>query len=97
MSLFRRVLKKKFLWQPSEIERAIITIESFPEKISPRKHLAVIPCAPDNRILECALAGEADFIISGDNHLTDLHEYNGVTIVNPATFVAIVMHEGLSD
>lgn len=89
----RSVLRKKFLWQSPEIERAIITIESFSEKVSPEKHLAVIPYAPDNRILECALAGEADYIISGDRHLTDLEEFQGITIVNPATFLSIVRHE----
>ena len=85
----RHVLEKKFLWQPREIENAIIQIETFSEKVSPKKHLTVIPYAPDNRILECALAGEADFIISGDRHLTDLQEYQGLMIVNPATFVTI--------
>jgi hypothetical protein len=49
----------------------------------------------DNKILACAVESEADFIISGDRHLTDLKEYQGITIVNPATFIAIVMHEGL--
>ena len=93
----RHVLEKKFLWQPREIENAISKIETFSEKVSPKKHLTVIPYAPDNRILECALVGEADFIISGDRHLTDLHEYQGLTIVNPATFVAIVRHESLPE
>jgi len=93
----RSVLKKKFLWHSSEIEKAIIMIESFSEKVSSRKHLAIIPCAPDNRILECALAGQADFIISGDHHLTDLMEYQGITIVNPATFMTIVRSEGLTE
>ena len=82
-------MKKKFLWQFSETEKAIITIETFSEKVSPKKYLTVIPYAPDNRILECALAGEADFIISGDHHLSDLKDYQGITIVNPATFLAI--------
>ena len=37
-------------------------------------------------ILECALEGQADFIISGDHHLTDLENYQGIKIVDPATF-----------
>ena len=91
----RNVLQKKFLWQLSEIERAIITIMSYSEKVSPVRHLAVIPYAPDNRILECALAGEADFIISGDHHLIELMEFQGITIVNPVTFLSIVRREEL--
>jgi len=51
----------------------------------------------DNKILACAVESEADFIISGDRHLTDLKEFHGIMIVNPATFAAIVMREGLPE
>ena len=91
----RSVLKKKFLWHSREIENAVIQIEMFSEKVFPKKHLAVIPYAPDNHILECALAGKADFIISGDRHLTDLQKYQDLIIVNPATFVAIIQGQEL--
>lgn len=91
------VLEKKFLWHSSKIEKAIIQIELFSEKVSPEKHLTVIPYRPDNRILECAVEGQADFIISGDHHLTDLKEFQGIMIVNPATFLSIVRREGLPE
>jgi len=41
----------------------------------------------DNRILECALTGKADFIISGDHHLLDLGEYEDIKIVGPKGFL----------
>jgi len=44
----------------------------------------------DNKILACGLEGEADFIISGDHHLTDLKTFQGIKIVNPAAFLKIV-------
>jgi len=44
----------------------------------------------DNKILACGLEGEADFIISGDHHLTDLKIFQGIKIVNPAAFLKIV-------
>ena len=44
----------------------------------------------DNMFLACAVESESDYIISGDHHLTDLKIYRGITIVNPATFLAIV-------
>jgi len=49
----------------------------------------------DNKILACAVESEADFIISGDHHLTDLKEFQGIPIVNPSTFAAIISSEGL--
>jgi predicted nucleic acid-binding protein len=41
----------------------------------------------DNMLLSCALEGKADFIISGDHHLTDLVSLEGISIVNPDTFL----------
>src|SRR5438445_12207002 len=35
----------------------------------------------DNRYLECALEGAADYVVSGDQDLLDLHEDNGIRIV----------------
>ncbi len=48
---------------------------------------------PDNEIVACAVEGEADFIISGDHHLFDFNEFQGIMIINPATFLAIVSLE----
>ena len=42
----------------------------------------------DEMILECALAAEADFIVSGDKkHLLVLRQYQGIPIVSPAEFL----------
>jgi putative PIN family toxin of toxin-antitoxin system len=42
----------------------------------------------DNRVLECALAAGAAFVVTGDEHLLALHEYEGVTIASPAEFIS---------
>ncbi|MDR3557430.1 MAG: hypothetical protein P4L55_21955 [Syntrophobacteraceae bacterium] len=47
----------------------------------------------DNIYLACALEGQADFIISGDHHLTDLVEFRDIRIVNPAAFLEILDQE----
>jgi putative PIN family toxin of toxin-antitoxin system len=44
----------------------------------------------DNRYLECAVEGTAQYIISGDKHLLELGEYNGIVILPPATFVTLL-------
>ena len=41
----------------------------------------------DNKILACAVEGGADYIISGDHHLTDLKIFQGIKIVGPAAFL----------
>ena len=44
----------------------------------------------DNRILECALAANASYIISGDEHLLDLGEYRGIMIISLAGFLKLL-------
>jgi putative PIN family toxin of toxin-antitoxin system len=44
----------------------------------------------DNMLLSCALEGKADFIISGDHHLTDLVSFEGISIVNPDVFLKLM-------
>jgi uncharacterized protein len=44
----------------------------------------------DDMVIACAVEGHADFIISGDHHLTDLKNYQGIKIVAPSTFLALI-------
>ena len=43
----------------------------------------------DNKFIECALALNAQFIITGDNHLLEIEEYNGIKIITPADFLSL--------
>ena len=40
----------------------------------------------DNRILECAVAGNVDCIVTNDKHLLKLKKYNDITIMTPDDF-----------
>ena len=44
----------------------------------------------DNRYLECAVAGRAEYVVSGDGHLLDLKEHRGIRILSPREFVALL-------
>lgn len=41
----------------------------------------------DNAILECALAVDAEYIVTGDPHLLSLDSFKGMQILTPATFL----------
>lgn len=43
----------------------------------------------DNRVLECAVEGKVQYIISGDEHLLALKEFQGIVIVSPAEFITV--------
>ena len=47
----------------------------------------------DNMFLACALEGEAQFIVSGDRHLTDLKNFQGIPIGSPAEFLRSIQRD----
>ncbi len=58
------------------------------ENVSPTVRVHVIKEDPsDNKFLECALSGKADFIVSGDKHLLGLGSFRGIPIVTPRSFL----------
>ncbi len=47
---------------------------------------------PDDRVfVECAVSARAQFIITGDQHLLKLREYNQIRIVSPGEFLDSVL------
>jgi putative PIN family toxin of toxin-antitoxin system len=44
----------------------------------------------DDMVLSCAVEGQADFIVSGDQDLIKLESYEGVKIVTPSAFLKII-------
>jgi putative PIN family toxin of toxin-antitoxin system len=59
----------------------------FSEVVEPDFSLNIIRDDPDdNRVLECAIAANVAYIISGDKHLLALEEFRGVVILTPTNF-----------
>jgi putative PIN family toxin of toxin-antitoxin system len=79
-----RILTEKFEWDEEDIEDAIRTIGRVAEVEKPDEKFGVLEDEADNRILECAVAGNADFIVSGDRHLLSLGKFRGIPILRAA-------------
>jgi putative PIN family toxin of toxin-antitoxin system len=43
----------------------------------------------DNKFIECAVAADAKYIISGDRHLLNLKAYKGIRILPPTEFLKV--------
>jgi len=68
-----------------EIEGFLISLGRISTLVAPMEQSSFIHEDPaDNMILAAAVAGRADFIVSGDRHLLDLKEHRGITILTPA-------------
>jgi putative PIN family toxin of toxin-antitoxin system len=65
-----------------------VKLESAGDLIDPAIVLDVVTDDPDdNRVLECAVAGRADYIVSGDRHLLKLKEHAGIPILTAREFL----------
>jgi putative PIN family toxin of toxin-antitoxin system len=81
-----RVLAEKFLLPQAAIEQACAALWQSSIQVEPQHSISACPDPDDNRILECALEGNASLIVSGDKHLLRMHPFQGVEIVNVDAF-----------
>ncbi len=76
---------------PEELELFIIDIVDSAILTSGQLALAVVAQdASDNRYLECAVEGDADFIVSGDRHLLRVGNHQGVELLTPREFAGLL-------
>ena len=87
---FQGVLEGKKFRYPSDIVRTIVhELLAVSELVRPRMKVEQIKADPaDNRILECALESGAACIVSGDRHLLELGQFEGIPILDAAAFLA---------
>ena len=70
--------------------RALVEEELLPfaETIRVRRRLAVVRRDPeDDKFLECAVAGRAEYLVTGDRNLRELGSYRGITILTVGEFL----------
>ena len=82
-----RVLQMKFDWAEDKAREAVQAISQVATVLRPRPTLHILKDEPDNRILECAIAAQAEFIVSGDRHLLALKRHAGITMITLADFL----------
>ena len=73
-------------------------LENVAEIVKPDTALHVIEDDPDdNRVLECAVKGNTDYIVTGDRHLLKLGSYKAIPIVTVRQFLDAVHAEEIGE
>src|SRR6202035_3758264 len=83
-----RILESKFSIQPQNLE-LLQQILSEAELIYFQPFLNILMDEPDNRILETAVKGGAQYLVTGDKLLLDLQKHEDIQIVNVKKYVEI--------
>lgn len=84
-----RILQIKFHFQRKTILEIISELKRISTVVFPQIKIDRIKeDPPDNRILECAVACHADYIVTGDKkHIRRLHSYQNIPIRLPHEFI----------
>ena len=83
------VLSRKFGRDREGLSHVAVTLSDLAELVKPGKRVAVFKDEPDNMILECALSGKADLVVTGDKKILELREYKGVEIVSLRAYLEL--------
>lgn len=83
-----RILAEKFGWSAEEVQTRTRTLWGFANQVDPKLALEVIVDDPDDdRVLECAVAADANAIVSGDRHLLRLSSFRSIPVMSPRQFL----------
>lgn len=81
------VLARKFARDREELARVALFLTNLGELVEPLESIGLLD-EPDNRILECALAANAEVVVTGDRAMLDLDRFESVRIVSLSTYLA---------
>jgi len=82
------VLATKFSRDKEEISRVAVTLTDMAEWVEPRLRICELEDDPDNRVLECAVFGKADRIITGDKEMLRLRGYHDTKIISLRAYLS---------
>ena len=74
------VLARKFSRDPEELSRVAVFLDDLGTVVVTGEKVDDLADDPDNRILECAFAGGADLIVTGDRKMLELGVWRGIRI-----------------
>jgi len=75
-------LAGKFSRDFEALSQTAVLLTELAEMVKPGHAVDVLADDPDNRILECAEAGEADCIVTGDKAMLQLKRYRNIRLIS---------------
>ncbi len=90
-----RVLAAKFKVPEDDILAFYEERREFTRRVAPTETLDAVPGdETDNKIVECAVAADADTVVTGDAHLLSIGTFRGIRIQRVAEFLASFQTRG---
>lgn len=81
-------LSRKFSREQEELAHVAVFLSEIGQWVKPKQKLTILKDNPDNRILECAVSGSADVIVTGDKAILALRVHKGTKILSLKEYLA---------
>jgi uncharacterized protein len=88
--LARPRISRRFPLRGRDLQTVLDLILLRGEAVEPRRRWTVCRDPKDDKFLDVAVEGRADVLVSGDGDLLVLHPFEGIPIVPPAQFLALL-------
>jgi len=75
------VLGRKFARDAEELAHVAVFLSDIALFVAPKRRLNIVKDDPDNRIIECAVAGRAEIIVTGDKVLLALKRHGNTRML----------------
>jgi len=86
--LGRAKFRVKYGIRPKDITGMVNLLRLRGDLVMPTEHVFACRDPKDDKFLAVALAGQADYIVSGDADLLVLSPFKGIPVLRPAEFLA---------
>lgn len=80
-------IRDKYHLTDEDIEALLALIALRGQIVYPERAISVCRDPKDDMVLEAAVAGEADYIVTGDEDLLVLGDFEGIEITSPHVFL----------
>lgn len=81
--------RRPFRLNQDEVERVLTEVRRYVRVVIPTRTVTLCRDKADNAVIECALAAEAQYIVTGDSDLRDVARFEDIEIVSVQRFLEI--------
>ncbi len=85
-------IREKYSLDDEVVQGTVALLALRGELVSPTRHVKVCRDRRDDMFIEAAVAGNAQYLVTGDDDLLVLKQFETVRIVSPRTFLAALTH-----
>lgn len=78
----------------NKVEGFLERVVSVTSRIVPLERIVACRDPKDDKFLEAAVSGKADYLVTGDQDLIVLHPFRGIPILTPGDFLETIENAG---